>query len=424
MRLESQERDLGIFIYSVYMTEDELSEIEEKAFDYWRKEADIPGYRKGMAPKNLIYQKYASRIKETFREILTEKIRQEVSKKHKYEIDSIKIINQRVNENKNLIEIPGQVSKNEIIFDVKVSSKTNIIVDDEEKLKDIVKSVSMVSYTLDKTSVDVEDLAKFFFAGTKIEDSVHEKEKHIVELYIKISDNLPFVNLHLYLDSLPKVADKLKNKKLFEEFELSIDKELGEILKVYLGDMGWDDVDIPSKTTAVLSKVVHLEDSEEVIQENKEVFSKSFGDYKEILPILLDNELYRYNVSRLISKVIAKVISSYKIYVGESEYVSRLLSAIQSTLIDYSFGDLHISSYPINFSYYHNSVFRGLISNKVIEKLYNIFVGHIGSNQRADEVSVKLYEKLSQVCSIQENQISYKYLKDKMQYLFLEFVLK
>lgn len=425
MRIEFQEKDLGIFIYNVYLSEEEMTEIEERAFDYWRKEADIPGYRKGMAPKNIIYQKYSENIRKTFREILSEKIKQEISKRHKFSIDSIKIIDQKVNENKNLIEIPGQVGRNEFLFVVKVSSKTSIIVEDEEKIKNLIKEIKFVSYSLDKNTIDLDDLKKFFFSGKRLEDSVKDdSKKYVVELYIKISDKLPSINLHFYLENLPKLADNLKGKKIFEDFELSLDKETKEVINNYLSDMSIFDVEIPNKTKVVISKVILIEDQKEIIEENINLFSKSYGDPSVILPLVLESSVYRYNVSRLLSMSVAKTISNSKVYVGESEYISALISSISASLSEYSYGELHISSYPLNFGYYPNAVFRNIVDSSAIDTLYSIFVGKMKNSDDRDSISEELYEKLIDSCSSEVKNISYADLKDKLQYLFFEFIVK
>ena len=423
--MESQEKEFGVFIYDVYLTEDEIKEIEEKSFDYWRKEANIPGYRKGMAPKSLIYQKYSENIEKTFREILTEKIKQEIVKKHKFDIDSIRIVDQRINENKNLIEIPGQVSKNEFVFVVKVSTKTMVIIEDEEKIRSLPKSINFLSYSLKKDTVDLDDFKKFMFSSKRFDDVVVEDfYKCIVEVYVKVSDSLPSVNLYFYLGNFKSFASKIKGKKVFESFEISLDREVKEVLKNYLNDLGLGDLDVPATSEIMLSKIIYINDSEEILKENMEIFSRNFGDPNVVLLVVLDNAVYRYNVSRLMSRMIAKVISSTKIYVGENEYISSLLGVVQNLLVDYSYTPLHISSYPINFNYYSNTVFRSIVERKVVETLYNIFVGKLNGKESYDDISLKVYDKVKDFCSIEVKEITYSNLKETLPYLFFEIVSK
>ncbi|MFN4245385.1 MAG: trigger factor [Brevinematia bacterium] len=425
MRMESEEKDFGVFIYNVYLSEDEIREIEARAFDYWRKEANIPGYRKGMAPESLVYQKYSENIEKTFKEILTERIRQEVSKKHRFGIDSVKIVDQKVNQNKNLIEIPGQVSRNEFVFTVKVSTKTMVIVEDEEKIKSIPKDIKFVSYSFKKDTVDIEDLKKFFFSSKKFDNVVKDGEyKCVVEIYLKLNDTLPAINLHFYLENFRKLADKLKNKKVFESFDISLDKEIKEIIRNYLDDVGISNVEIPNNSEVMISKILKVDDSDEIVKENMNIFAGKSLDPNLLLPVVLENYVYRYNVLRLIAMMMSKVIPNVKIYVGENEYISSLLAVIRNLLLDYSYGILHISSYPTNFDYYSGSVFRSIVERNVVKTLYTIFVGRLNENEEYDDISEKLYEKLKDLCSVEVKEISYSDLKDKLPYLFFDFISK
>lgn len=423
MKIEVQEGNLGVFLYTVALTESEMNEIEEKAYDYWRKEANIPGYRKGMAPKNLIYQKYIEEIRKTFREILIEKIRSEVSKKHLTEIDSLAIIDQQVKKNESLIEVPGQTKQNEYIFTVKVSSVSEVIIENPEELKELLKTISVSNYSIIEDTINVEEFKKFFFSNKKAEESIKEEnlEKYIINIFIKANENTPTIDMHLYLKDFPQLASSIKDKKLLEEAEIKLEPNLKKIVQNYLQDLGVNS-EIKDKVKITISEIIFVEDDPEIIRKNEEVFINSYGgniDFKKFFYITLSSILDKNNVNKLMGRVISKIVEKYKVYVGEKDYISTLISSIYNLLLEYSQTPLHVSMYNLNLTMYSPITFRNILEKAVINSLYRIFLNR---SPREDESIAELYEKIKSYCSVDEKNITYKDLRENMPYLLFDFI--
>ncbi|MCX8028486.1 MAG: trigger factor family protein [Brevinematales bacterium] len=422
MRLESSNLDLGIYIYKLYMTDDEINQIKEKAFDFWRKEANIPGYRKGTAPKELIYSKYASEIDKTFREILTDKIEQSIKSNHNYGVDSISIIDSFVNHNESKIEIPGERSKHEHVFVVKVSSITSLYIKDEEKLKNELNNITFTEYSLNKDTIDTQELAKLFFADKRNVDNIDlsKKDKYIIKLSIEVNDKIG-IDISLHLGKYPKLADEIKSIKLFEPFELSLSKELKEVIQNYM-----QDINIPSnvenKVQALVSKITIIEDDEIKVQENINEFSKLYGRDQSIVSDILNNEIINYNINRLITISINKVIENSEVHIGEEEFLRKVLTTISSTLSNLR-TPYHISLTRIDYNYYPQAILRSMIVDEAFKKLYYFLFGtELVSKDSRETSKYKVYNKLLEITKSQKKEISYKQIKEEMPYLLFDFI--
>ncbi|MGC8964000.1 MAG: trigger factor [Brevinematia bacterium] len=424
MRVEVEEGNLGIFLYKVYLSEDEIGEVEERAYDYWRKEANIPGYRKGMAPRNLIYQKYAQEIRKTFREILTEKIKNEISKKHPSQIDSIVIIDQQVKKDESLIEVPGQVSRTEYVFIVKVSSTSDVIIDNVDELKELLKNISIDNYYIIEDSIDFDEFKRFFFSTKKAEDSLKSEniDKYIVNLFIKVGDEIPTINMHLYLKDFSKLSSALKGKKLLEEVEVSLEAGFRKVIQNYLHDLGVNSDTLKDKVKVTISEILLLEDDDEIIKKNQELFINSYGpdmDFNKFATLVLASILEKNSINRLMGIVISKVIGKYKVYIGEKDYISNLVSSIYKLLMDYSYTPLHVSMYNLNLTMYSALTFRDILEKTVMNVLYKVI---LNKTPREDESIEELYQSLKGYCSVQDKGISYKEFRENMSYLLFDFI--
>ncbi|MEN2998017.1 MAG: trigger factor [Brevinematia bacterium] len=421
MRLSSEEKDLGVFIYKVWFTRSEIDEIEEKAFSYWRKEADIPGYRKGTAPKELVYQRYSKNIRDTFREMLLKKIEQEISKKHRFAIDSIVLVGRRVVQSKRVIEIPGTEDE-EIEFTIKVSTATSIIVEDEEGLKNSLRGIKLTVYSLKGETVDEKEVKRFFFANKKLSESVTSENKNcVVRIFFNVSNKIPPIDLYLYLGDLPKLWEKLKGKRAFETFELALDETTKRILGNYIEDRGIKRNVLGDKVDATLTKIIVLEDMDKSVEEE---YSLEKG--ARFSPVsFLNEEIKVYNIFRVLDSAVVELLSRSKIYLGEAEYIRTLMEVIETILKEYSHKVGHISSFSFNFGYLPRFVFNRIVEGKSIEVLYDIFVGNTSSYDYESDGNIeKLYEKLKEFCSLEVKEITYKDLRNEFPYLLFSSIFE
>lgn len=424
MRIESEEGRLGVFIYRVYISNRELEEIRSRVFEYWRKEASVPGFRKGMVPEDIIYQKFGKEIRETYREFLRDKISHEVRKKHPFGVNTITIMLGEKKDKGKVMEIPGD---DEHVFVVKVSTKTSVIPEDEEKLKKSIRSLKFLRYRLDENTVEVEELKKFLFSGKELITSTDEvTEDCVVGLSVLLDDeglsfgDLGFAEVYLYLRSFPELVERVKRTEFFAPFELTLDEEFKKILENYFRDFDTE-VKLGHSIVCKVFKILKLRDEREIIESNFERFSGVYGDSPEkTLVDLLKEEVEVYNRSRLLAISLNRLFQQSKVYIGEMDYIQEVISSIKRILLEYSFTYSHVAEYPLPVFSSRDVAIRNILESKAIEELYRIFFGKPFGDEK--NVFDRLYERLMEFCTTEVKEITYEDLKRNLPYMFFDFV--
>ncbi|MCS7298446.1 MAG: trigger factor family protein [Spirochaetia bacterium] len=427
MKVESEERELGIFLYNVDLSEDEIREIENKVIDTWRKNANIPGYRKGMVPLEVLKQRYSKEIYRAFEDMLEDRVISEAKKRHPYPVDKAKIIRRYRNKSNSIIKIPGQTENDTVLFTVKVSSQTSLIPKDENELIEKIKNISFVSYSLNAETIDFEELTNLFFSSSRVERHIDDKNlnNYVVEMIVEFEEGSHYVLVILPLELFPETAKHLQSKKISQEIELPIDNKLKNTLQNYYNSIYDEPLKLGNKIKVKLFGIFALDRDRNIIENNVRAFSEDPLTLRNFLSEKLKNKINSFNSSRLINKVVRTVMSNSKIHISETEYLSELLEHISWSLIQYSDLPIHISSLAIDLNSYLPRSLERLIVDNVIKFIYKTFIGNIYKIDKTNDVEVysKVYQKLLEICNITNKNISYRELKEEFPFLLYEFIL-
>lgn len=230
--------------FDITIPKDQVAEKYNKAFNLLASELEVPGFRKGKAPKNIaekhikkeaIYEKVINGlIPEIYQELLKQEnlkplvspkielikakenedwlIRITIAEKPKIDLKNYKdlIKNLKLEENKKDIWIPGKSNKREPTPQEKESNKMELL----NKIFDIL---------LKNTSIEISDLI--------IEAELNKKLTQLIDDVRKVG-----LTIEQYLKSKNETIDSLKNKFKKETEEMYklefILVEIGDIEKI------------------------------------------------------------------------------------------------------------------------------------------------------------------------------------------------
>lgn len=427
MKVESEERELGVFLYKVDLSENEIKEIEDRVIDLWRKNVNIPGYRKGMVPVEILRQRYSQEIYEAFEDTLEETVISEAIKSHPYSVDKATVIGRFRNRNSSIIKIPGQTDSDTFSFLVKVSSQTSLIPTNESELVEKIKNINFVSYNLNTDTIDFEELTNLFFSSKKIEKYIDGKnlKNYIVEILVEIEEEDFHILITLPLEIFPDIAKHLESKKVSQDLEIPLENKLKKVLQNYHTSIYDEPLKLENKIRVRLSRIFALDRSKDVIENNLRLVSEDPSVVRSLLSRELINALDSFNHSRLISKVVRTVAKGSKIHISETEYLSELLKHISVSLLEYKNLPIHISRVSIDLnSYFARSLDKMIVEN-AIKFIYKTFIGNINKIDEKNyaEVYSKVYQKLLEICSVSNKNISYQELKEEFPFLLYRFIL-
>ncbi len=418
MKIQRRDLDLGVSIFEIFLTDDYLDQAFNKAVEYWRKNAHIPGYRVGKAPVELVMKNYSDKIQEKFLENVSEMLYEIIAKEAGQKINSFKVIRRKVEKSESKFEIPGEMSSDEYnVFTVKVSFNSRVIVDDENKLRDVISNISYENIVIDEESIDWKDLKSKIFANTipvkQIKDDVYKD--YIVSFYILSSKLESPIPVSIFLSEFPELKRDFNGRKLLEIFELSIPKSL---LDVIYADL--EGVVIDSKAVISISKIVEFSSSEDIIKSKEEKFKKMHNqtDLTGEIVNYLKKHIHKFNIERFKDILIRQILKNFKISVGENDYKETLLDTIYEAIDVSSYYPVHIFLGMENLNSYKDITYMRLTRKIVMDTLFDILVG----GEKTKNFEDMVLDKASSIAKISTKSIKYQDFKRTYASFFLDFV--
>jgi len=202
----------------IQLSPEEFEEFLEKAKEIARKEVEVPGFRKGEAPKELVVKKIGEEkilkegatlaIKETYLKIIKEQ--------------NLEIIGQPE------VEILKLAPQNPFEFKIKASFLPEVILPDYKKIASTVKKKEV-----EVTKEDIERLKK--------EKERIEKERVREEILEKIANNTQI--------DIPDILIERERERMLENFKKEIKGLLGMEFDQYLEKTGQKIEDILKELT-------------------------------------------------------------------------------------------------------------------------------------------------------------------------------
>jgi hypothetical protein len=410
MNFQKYEIGLGTWVYNVELSKDEGDRLLDKAVNYVRKDVSVPGYRKGNVPNSVLFSQFGDKINGAFREFLVDTVLSELKKEHTKTIESYVLLDLKPGENE------------AYLVTIKVSEPTEIFFSPDDELKNDIKSINFVKYSVDEEnfsiSEEIEEVLKSHLEQDK-EINFSEGNKYVVGLEFKFKTEKEELSdiIDIYVN--PK-DDDLKGlfdgKNTNDKSTIKLNSKLKKIIKDdyisnFIGVSEEAKLDDNVRIVYIDRLHSHSAELQESLKDPKNV-AKYFN-------IALDLENHR----RLENRCISYFVKKYGFSLNEDDFVKELYSNFDSTIYRLRRTPTHVFVPYIDIQLIKQQSLNNILQREFYKELYKRFFNlslndENGMNEAVKNVLQKLYESVNlSTVKVSSDEL----LKDKI-YIFANII--